>query len=258
MPSENPVALAAGLQNVASLAAPTVAPVPVMSTGIITQAGTFPRTAQSVPVILPAGTPVNGQVQPTEAQITVPGDRFYVLACSSPVAITPFRAGNAGTQNTFGIGQGREVGSAFEILTVRNYTTNPIVALIWVGFDDFINNQLIIATNAYSSIAYPTYPVANVATTVLIPDISGKPFVDINGKKWGAISRQAILIFNLSAGTYLLQALSASTGTGPAIAVIPPAPLPLQLQFSGDCAINVGGASVNMVVSEIYYAIPLK
>lgn len=237
----------------------TSTPQPITTTAIITEPGTNTRTTRTIPVFLPAATLLNGQVQPTQITLPAAGSQFRVLASSANVAITPYRGGSTGAQNSFGIGQGCKVANGFENLIVANYNTFPVVASLWVGFDDFINDQLILAVSAYQPVAYPTNPVLNATANINIQDLSGQTFTDINGQIWGAIQRLAILIFNQDAGnTYLLRKYGAtgSPGSGPAIAAIPPSPLPLQLQFTGNYTINNGGENLNIIVSEIYYAIP--
>jgi hypothetical protein len=217
----------------------------------------YARVSRQVPVVLPAATRVNNTVVPSQAGIAQAGNRFYVLSCSAPVSIQAIRAGSVGAANSFGIGQGQPVSAGFETLSVSNYSLNPVVALIWVGFDDFVNDQLILATNSFAYVVFPTYKTASSATNVNINDLSGTSFTDINGKLWGAIARVAILVFNTDPGaTLLLQKAGTVIGTGVAVGVIYPN-TPIRFDFSGNYALNLGGAPVPAIVSEIYQAIPL-
>ena len=215
------------------------------------------KVSRQVPVALPAAVSLNGQIQPSEAVIAQAGNRFYVQASSAPIGIQAVRAGNVSATNTFGTAQGQPVQDGFDTLTVKNYTLNPVVALVWVGYDDFIDNQLTLVQTTFAQVAYPTYPSANAAANVNIPDLTGTSFLDINGKKWGAIQRVCILIFNVDSGVSLiLQKAGAGTGTGPGVGFIYPL-TPVRFDFSGNYCLNLGGASINAIVSEIYNAIPL-
>lgn len=199
----------------------------------------------------------NNNVVPSEQSIAQSGTRFYVLSASSPVTIQPVRAGAIGASNQFGTAQGQPVLDGFDTLTVRNYSMFPTVALVWVGFDDFIDNQLVLNNTAFTNAVMPTYPIPNAATAVIINDLSGQAFTDINGKRWGAIARIALQIFNSDGGvTLLIQRKGASTSSGAAIGVVFPL-TGITLPVQGDYALNNGGGNVNAVVSEIYAAIPL-
>jgi len=215
------------------------------------------RTSRQIPVAVPAGVLVNGQITPGEFSITQSGSRFYVLATSAPVEIQAQRAGSIGAANTFGTGQGMPVADTFESLVVRNKTLFPIVALIWVGFDNFINDQLILLSSNFAQVCYPTYPLANAASVVNIPDLTGQPFTDINGKRWGALSRVCILVFNVDGGVVInLQKATATAANGVAVGACFPL-TPTRFDFSGDYRFQLGGANINLIVSEIYNAIPL-
>ena len=215
------------------------------------------KVSRQVPVALPAAVSLNGQIQPSEAVIAQAGNRFYVQAASAPIGIQAVRAGNVSATNTFGTAQGQPVQDGFDTLTVKNYTLNPVVALVWVGYDDFIDNQLTLVQTTFAQVAYPTYPLANAAASVAINDLTGTSFTDINGKKWGAIQRVCILIFNVDSGVSLiLQNAGAGTGTGPGVGFIYPL-TPVRFDFSGNYCLNLGGAPINAIVSEIYNAIPL-
>ena len=215
------------------------------------------KSSRQVPVTLPAATVINGQVTPSEIQVTQSGTQFYVSSCSAPVLIQPIRAGAIGATNLFGNGQGQTVADGFETLKIANTQPFPLVALVWVGFDEFINNQLVLAGTTAQQIAFPTYQSPGSATHVAINDLSGQVFTDINGKKWGAINRVAILVFNTDSGTtLLLQKAGAATASGVAVGVIYPV-TPIRFDFGGNYSLDIGGGNINAVVSEIYLSIPL-
>ena len=215
------------------------------------------KSSRQIPVVVPAGVAINGSVNPGEFAITQTGNLFYVLSTSAPITLQPVRAGSIGNANIFSTGQGQPVSDGFDTLTVKNFSLFPIVCLIWVGYDSFINDQLYLVNSAYSQVANPTYPLANAAAVVNIPDLSGQSFFDINGKKWGALSRVAILVFNTDSGVSVtLQKAGALTATGPAVGLIYPL-TPVRFDIAGDYCLCNGGGNVNCIVSEIYNAIAL-
>jgi hypothetical protein len=174
----------------------------------------LPKISRSIPVAIPAGTLLNGQIQPGQAQVMAAGSRFYVRACSAPITIQSQRAGNAGSQNLFGTAQGQIVSGGFEQLNVSNPTLLPIVALLWVGFEDFINNQLVLDNVAAQNVVFPTSPLSG-QTVILAPDLSGTKQT-INGKNFYLLNRQAILVGNPdAAATYILQSQTAPVTTAP-------------------------------------------
>lgn len=215
------------------------------------------NVSKQVPVLIPAGNVVNGQVIPAQIQVAATGDRFYVLATSSQIGISAQNAGGGqGFTNYFGNGQGQSVKSAFQTLIVTNSTASPVVALIWIGFDEFVNDQLVIANSAITNVAFPTQTALGAAN-INITDRSGTQITDINGVSWGAIARICILAFNTdAAATYLLQKYGANTANGPAVGVVFPL-TPIRFDFSGNYCFNVGGAGMNLIVSEIYQCVPL-
>lgn len=214
----------------------------------------LPKTSRSVPVAIPAASLVNGQVVPAEVAVTQAGDRFYVRAASGTVYIQSLRAGNVGVSNPFNVGQGQPVKGGFETLQIQNFNLVPTVALIWVGFEEFINDQLVLDNVTNPSVTYFTQPNQAGAVNIAIPDLSGTAFLDGNGKKWYAISRNKILISNVSTGTtFYLQAKGATVPNGNSCLICPPG-LPIEHVSSGDFSLSVGGGLVPAVVSEIYTA----
>lgn len=216
----------------------------------------IPRSSRQVTVQIPAATSVNGQITASEVPITAAGNMFYVIACSSPVIIQSVRGGGTSVPNLFGNAQGQPVSGGFDSLIVKNSSLGPITALIWVGFDTFINNQLVLANSTIQQVAFPTYQTAASAAIVNINDLSGTIFTDINGNKWGAIQRVSILVFNTdSAATLLLQKAGSGSSSGPAVGVIYPL-TPVRFDFGGNYRLNIGGGNINAIVSEIYQAVP--
>ncbi len=218
----------------------------------------LPRVSRSIPVSVPAGTSLNGQVTPSQISVTAAGTRFYVRAASGTVNIQALRAGNVGGDNPYGVGQGSKVSDGFENLTVSNFNLFPVAALIWIGFEDFINDQLILATNQTPIVAKPTQATAGTATTIAIADISGLAFTDINGKGWLAIARAYFIVTNLDTVTPLnVQKAGSTIQNDASIDCVQP----LQshrIDTSGSFQICLGGSPINGYVAEFYYAIPAK
>lgn len=186
--------------------------------------------------------------------IAVVGTQFYILFTSAPILVRPSK----GSFNSYNTGQGLALDdeNAFASLELKNNTANVIVVSIFVGFQDFIDNTLIVNNVSNPAVAFPTYPVANAAATINIVDKSGGTFTDINGNNWIAINRVAILIFNLDSGaTYLIQKSGSAVSNGPAVAAIFPLTA-VRLDFSGNYTMATGGGNLNVIVSEIYQAIP--
>lgn len=213
-------------------------------------------TAQNQTVLAPQGGRLLNMSIPanTTQRAVSTGTQAYLIVATAPVNMRPL----GGDFVTYSQGTGVNTNLPFAYVEIENFQSYPVVISIWIGFDSFIDNRLILANEQNANIAFPTYPVPNAATFINIVDLTGGPFRDINGNLWLALNRVAIQIFNLDAGnSYPLYQYNpaGSAGTN-RIAEIPPAPLPLRLDISGNFTINVGGASVNMVISEIYNAIP--
>src|SRR5665213_498774 len=163
--------------------------------------------------------------------------------------------GFVGATNNFQNGQGQTVSQGFEQLTAKNFNPFPIAALVWVGFEDFINDQLILNQTSTPQVTYATQPIATgAAGNIQIPDISGQAFTDINGKAWYAIARTAIVISNIGSNPIYLQKYGSTSATANAVLQCP-AGQPIAHNASGNFTISVGGAGVPAIVSEIYSAI---
>lgn len=203
------------------------------------------RTSQYYANVIPAG-----------GTLPVPctGTTFYVTACSAPVGIRP----RGGIRNIYEQGTGLDLDplNAFDQLEVYNPHAFAIAFQIFVGFDRFIDNRLILAGNTQPVVAYPTYPVANAATSVDIPDRTGAVITDLEGNEFYALSRVCIIISNTDSGvTLLLHGPGATLSSDPAVAAVFPT-TSLRYDAAGDFSLTVGGGNINCVVSELYNAIP--
>lgn len=217
----------------------------VNSSGNLNATGPLSRTSIIFPLIVPAGK---------TGAVPIAGSTFYVTVATAPVDIRPLN----GVFNRYTQGQGMKVQevNAFPALEVSNPNAFSVVVQVFVGFDNFIDNRLILANTGQQLIARPTYPTANAASVVNIDDISGAAFNDVNGNSWYALQREAIYVFNPDAGvTLLLQEAGSVVANGPAVAVIYPT-TSLRYAASGNYCLNVGGGNINAIVSELYQAIP--
>ena len=193
-------------------------------------------------------------IQPGETlPLSVAGLTFYLTVATAPLQIRP----SGGTFNEYGVGTGLDLLeiNSFEMLEVRNDNLFAVVFEIFVGFDEYIDKRLYLDTTSLPIITYPTYPTANAATAVLIPDLSAQVITDINGQDWYALSRVAIVIANIDSGvTLLVQQFGSVVANGPAIGAVFPL-TSWQLPTAGDYQLSVGGGNVNCIVSELYQAL---
>lgn len=215
------------------------------------------QTARAVPCIIPAGTQSGAAVSPGEYPIMVSGDRFYVLAASSGFSIQPVSGSATGAANPYGVGQGARLKNRFETLSLKNFNLFSVTALIWVGFDDFVNDQLVLASSSYQQVAFPTFPVAGANGPMQFNDLSGAAFLDINGKRWLALSRANLIVCNPDQTADLfLQKNGATTTPGPSVGIVL-ARTSFNLPLQGAYTITNGvGIAINATGSEIYNAIP--
>lgn len=189
--------------------------------------------------------------------LRVSGSQFYMLTASAAVDIRPMAAGSVGFFDTIVTGTGKNFGNvnAFEQLEVKNNNAFAVIFSLFIGWDDYIDKRLIVASNTNPQVIFPTYQVPSSAAVVNINDLSGQAFVDINGGKWYAVNRVAIQIFNPDTGvTLLLQKAGSVVGNGPAIGIIYPQ-TSLRIDASGNYCLQLGGANINAIVSEIYNAV---
>jgi hypothetical protein len=205
----------------------------------------------------------NAQTNQSGRQVSIPlapgatvrinsaGNEFYLIIATAPVNIRP--DGGDFVLYQQGTGQ-RQTSAQFTYLEIQNPNIVPCTISVWVGYDSFIDNRLIISNALTPTIGYPTQS-SPAATYIAIPDLSGGTFTDLNGAQWIAIQRVAILVFNTdSATTLYLQGLGASAANGPALGVIYPL-TPVRFDVSGNYSISAGGGVIPAVVSELYIAV---
>ena len=182
------------------------------------------------------------------------GTMAYIVIATSPVNVRT--RGAKGTSSYSLLTQGTGIkDTEFDAVDLQNPNVIPIIVQIWTGLAQFIDNRLIIANQQIPQVALPTCPTANSKTHISIKDVSGGSFTDINGVNWLALQRLAIIVCNVDSGaTFLLQRAGAVTASGLAVAAIYPL-TSLNYPASGDYSMDVGGAAINCIVSEIYSAI---
>ena|ERR1700759_1397724 len=185
-------------------------------------------------------------------RINSAGTMAYLIVASAPVNMRP----DGGDFVLYQQGTGINTNNVqFSVIEIQNPNDVPIVVSLWVGFAGFIDNRLITANVVTPNVAFPTYPAPNAGTVVNINDLSGGPFTDIDGNKWFAIYRIAILVFNNDTGVSLqLQKAGSVVSNGPAIGTIFPGTA-IRFDVSGNYCLSVGGGNINATVSEIYSAV---
>lgn len=211
--------------------------------------GTRGKASQVITSVVPAlGT----------LPLRVSGSAYYVIQTSAALLIRPSAAGSVGFFDSHTTGTGKDLGdlNAFDMLEVQNTTALAIVFQIFVGWDGYIDKRLILANQNTPQVVYPTCKTASSAAVVNINDLSGSQFTDVNGNKWYALYRVAILIFNPDTGvTLLVQKAGSITASDFAIGVVYPQ-TSLRLDVAGNYCLNLGGANINAIVSEIYASLP--
>lgn len=215
----------------------------VNSQGIV-PANTRGRSSLRYANVLPAGKSL---------QIPANGTQFYFRTATATISARP----NGGVFSDYVQGEGLQLDldNTFSVVEVKNNNSFDVIFELFVGFQGFIDNKLIIANNLYPQVAFPTYPTASAAATVDITDKSGTQFTDVNGNKWYALSRVAIVISNTDSGTTILvQKAGSAVANGPAVAAVFPL-TSIRLDISGNYRLNIGGGNINAIVSEIYQAI---
>ena len=182
------------------------------------------------------------------------GQEVYIIIATAPVNVRT--RGSKGSSSYSLLTQGTGIRDTdFDAVDLQNPNAVPIIVQIWTGLAQFVDNRLILANQQIPQVAFPTAPTANSLTHIAINDLSGGAFTDINGVNWLALQRLAIIVCNVDTGaTFLLQKAGAATATGVAVAAIYPL-TSLNLPVSGDYSMDVGGATINCIVSEIYLAI---
>lgn len=207
----------------------------------------------------------NGQQfnQTIGAGKTVPmnqkGTNFYVVLSTGVLAIRA--RGPKGTSPYVDYSQGTGKGeSDFDIVEVTNNNNFDVVCSIWVGDPTYIDKRLILNSQQLSQVVRPIYtdPTHAPATSVLIDDISGGAFFDINGKKWLAVSRVQILISNLDSGAVALIQKQGNTtyNTGAVFSIQPGTEVGPAFNGSYTLVQDASGNNVNCLVCDVYQAIP--
>lgn len=223
-------------------------PVPTRALTGIAPGGTRAKASQIITNVVVAGGTL---------PLRVTGSQYYMLTCSAPVNIRPMAAGSVGFFDSHSTGTGKEFGdvNAFEQLEIFNPNSFTVVFSLFIGWDGFIDKRLIVAGNVNPAVLFPTYQTPNTAPVVNINDLAGQSFVDINNGKWYAINRVAIQIFNPDPGvTLLLQKAGAVAANGPAVGIIYPQ-TSLSIPASGNYCLQLGGANINAIVSEVYNSV---
>lgn len=198
------------------------------------------RSSQVITTIIPANS---------SFPIFQAGNKFYLPLATAAIDIKP----NGGSFATYtqGTGQGND-NSTFDQVQIRNNNAFNVIISIFVGFGDYIDQRAILYDPLVQTIVYPTYPVANAAVTVNIPDLSGQSIVDLNGTVYLAIARVGIYISNLDvAAVYTLSDYPGIIGSVLAIQ----AQTEITFPVSGNYKIRNGVAPVNCFVSEAYRAV---
>lgn len=197
-----------------------------------------------VNIIAPGGT----------IQIPAAGTQFYFRTATTELQVRPSGGNFSAYQQGEGLNVARE--NAFTFLDIRNESAGTCIYELFIGFDGFIDNKLILSLTLNFNVLFPTYTTPNSAAVVTITDRAGTLITDINGKQWYAIQRIAILVFNPDTGvTLLVQQLGSVVANGPAVGVVYPQTT-LRLDCVGSYTLHLGGANINAVVSEIYNCIP--
>ncbi len=191
-------------------------------------------------------------IVPAGGTLTIPcaGTQFYFTVCTLPIQVRP----SGGIFNVYSQGKGLQLLeiNAFSQLEIKNTNANAVVFQLFVGFDGYIDNTLILnQSSGQADIVYATFPVVNAANDVAITDLSGTEILDLNGNSYYALNRVAIIAANADgAAVYDIQ----NTAANKTIALLQPLQT-LRLDMSGNFRIVEGGP-LNIIVSEIYNAIP--
>ena len=193
------------------------------------------------------------------ASVTISGVGTMVYLPLATNLVNVRTRGRHGTSAYMLLSQGMGIrDQEFEQVDLQNPNATIVVVQVWTGLSNFIDRRLILANQSTPNVIFPTYPTANAAASVNFVDKSGSVFVDINLNVWIALYRVALIVCNVDNGiTFLLQKSGATTSSGPAVAAIYPL-TSLNLPVAGDYTINVGGANINVIGSEIYSAIPYQ
>jgi len=225
------------------------APPVVATNNRVTSQGQAPDSRQGRGSVRVANVIQSGESLKVIAQ----GTQFYFRTLTANILAKE----SGGIFANYAQGEGLNVtlDNAFSMIELQNPNSFPIVFEIFVGFGGFIDNKLIFAWNNVPNVALPTSPTAG-ATVINITDKSGSQITDINGNKFYALQRLAIVISNVDSGsTYLIQKADSAVANGPAIAAVFPL-TSIRLDVGGNYRMTLGGGAIAAIVSEIYAAIP--
>lgn len=170
--------------------------------------------------------------------VLLQGTFFYLTVASGPVFMKV-----SGTWTLYYSGTGTEVTSGFKELQVYNPTGNAVTFQIVAGYSPFIDKRAILSTATPSIIKPVNWAVQSSPQAILLPDVSGQIFNDINGTPWLAIQRILLFAAVLNQGNDVTMQLG--TGSNPAaagsviynqgfLAANAPWPDPLVIQAAGN------------------------
>ena len=220
--------------------------------------GSNSRTSAAWPMVVPPGQTITLQAG---------GNTFYLVSANVSVNIRP----DQGVFSAYVQGTGKNC-DFFSYLEVNNPGAQPAVLSLFVGWQDFIDNRLIISAASNSSVVFQTRPNQLIPNDAIdINDKIGQAFAS-GGKSWLAVARTAVLVFNTDPATvlYLIAKPNDLYTVATTIAVIPPQTA-LRYDAGGDMALVWSGVApaptkppgwnpalpyFPAIVSEIYQAIP--
>lgn len=182
-------------------------------------------------------------------QFFASGQTFYLVVCTGVLKIKP----NNGPEAEYVQGTGLVADSLnlFKALQITNEGASPVVARIFVGFGDYIDNRLIVYDPSVIQAPYPTYPVPNVAGIVAIPDKTGQAVLGINGERYLALNRISLYISNLTVAD--AYDLCNADGSKAVLRVFPATSI--IYTGNGDLSMRVPSGNLNAIISEVYNVI---
>lgn len=204
------------------------------------------RTSVLIPIIIPANETLS---------LPIAGNRFYLVFAQSQIDIRPRNGVQTGVFCTYSQGLGKNVPmeNAFDNLDFQNNTANPILIYLSAGFDDLIDNRLVLTDAVtFQMIGSSVYTGTPAAATVAIPDRSNTVVQDVNGDSFYAVNRVATLFFNGHAS----DDVTVQNSGGSSNLAVNFARTGLRLDIRGDIrAVGVGAGNITGTIMEIYNAI---
>jgi len=226
-------------------------------------------TASKTTIVqLPAAvTTAAGNLIPSSTTIEVPGSYFYVKLTSAAIQIR--LPGGSWSSYLTGDHIQVEKENAWQRLEIQNANPNPLAAAIFVGWDTFGTDRLILQSPENPQIIFPKYASSaglyNAATGlwdasgsaeyVDVVDLSGQLIVDTSGNQWLAIQRVGLIITNETNNWFPIIAYEARAN-GNEFTSCPTQQITL-LPISGSVTIHPGTDNT-CKISEIYSVIPLN